>query len=71
MSNRTSCPLVSVGRGMGGGRAGLGRWVVGVAPSVWLSEAEASGTACTREERKRLKGHTHVNAQYMTLYVML
>ena len=53
MSNRTSRPLVSVGSGMGGGRAGLGRWELGVAPSVWLREAEISETA-----RDRSKGHT-------------
>ena len=59
MSSRTSCPLVSVGRGMGGGRAGLGTWELGVAFSVWLSKDEVSETG-----RQEVKGHicTHIDA---------
>lgn len=55
MSSRTSCPFVSVGRGMGGGRAGLGRCELVVASSVWLSEGELSETA-----RERSKGHMYM-----------
>ena len=58
MSNRTSWPLVAVGRGMGGGRTWLaGRRELGVAPSVWLCEEVEVPKAAYNQKRSR--GHTH------------